>query len=56
MTTRSALRNILMTVALSCSVADAQWSIGAPGSREAPPGMHRYIMLVFAKPIPGREA
>jgi hypothetical protein len=34
----------------------AQWSIGAPGTREAPAGKHRYVMLVFANPIPGREA
>jgi hypothetical protein len=54
--TRSALKNILVAVALSGSVAHAQWSIGAPGKREAPPGKHRYIMLVFANPIPGREA
>jgi hypothetical protein len=33
-----------------------QWSIGAPGKREAPPGKHRYVMLVFANPIAGREA
>jgi hypothetical protein len=34
----------------------AQWSIGAPGRRQAPPGLHRYVFLVFANPIPGKEA
>jgi hypothetical protein len=33
----------------------AQWSIGAPGKRQAPPGQHRYVFLVFANPIPGKE-
>jgi hypothetical protein len=55
MTIRSALKNFLMTIALSGPVVQAQWSIGAPGNREAPPGKHRYSMLVFANPIPGRE-
>jgi hypothetical protein len=52
-TSRSA---ILIAAALFASVAQAQWSIGAPGKRQAPAGKHRYIMLVFANPIPGREA
>ena len=56
MTTSVALKNILIAVALTGWVAQAQWSIGAPGKREAPSGKHRYIMLVFANPIPGREA
>lgn len=38
------------------TAAQAQWSIGAPGRREAPAGKHRYIYLVFANPIPGLEA
>ena len=38
------------------TAAQAQWSIGAPGKREAPAGKHRYVYLVFANPIPGREA
>src|SRR5580658_9432003 len=38
------------------TAAQAQWSIGAPGTREAPAGKHRYVYLVFANPIPGREA
>jgi hypothetical protein len=33
----------------------AQWSILAPGKREAKPGNHRYAYLVFANPVPGRE-
>jgi hypothetical protein len=41
---------------LACSSLRAQWSIGAPGNREAPAGTHRYVMLVFANPIPGKEA
>lgn len=40
---------------LACSSSWAQWSIGAPGNREAPAGKHRYVMLVFANPIPGKE-
>jgi hypothetical protein len=46
----------VVAVALFGSMAHAQWSIGAPGKREAAPGKHRYVMLVFANPIPGREA
>ena len=38
------------------TVASAQWSIGAPGSRTAPPGMNRYVMLVLANPVPGLES
>ena len=44
-----------MAGVLACATAQAQWSIGAPGNREAPAGRHRYVMLVFANPIPGRE-
>jgi hypothetical protein len=40
---------------LTCTAVRAQWSIGAPGSREAPAGKHRYAMLVFANPLAGRE-
>jgi hypothetical protein len=39
----------------SCTAAQAQWSIGAPGKREAPAGLHRYAFLVFANPIAGKE-
>jgi len=52
-----ALEKFLAAMAgvLACATAQAQWSIGAPGNREAPAGRHRYVMLVFANPIPGRE-
>src|SRR2546423_1803689 len=43
-------------VALVLSMpALAQWSIGAPGTREAPPGQNRYAYLVMSDPLPGRE-
>jgi hypothetical protein len=49
---------LMSTVAIGLvgPAAQAQWSIGAPGKREAPAGKHRYIYLVFANPIPGKEA
>ena len=37
------------------TVAMAQWSIGAPGTREPPPGLNRYIYMVMSDPMPGRE-
>jgi hypothetical protein len=44
-------------VALGLSTAAlAQWSIGQPGTREAPKGQNRYAFLVMADPLPGREA
>jgi hypothetical protein len=44
-------------VALGLSTAAlAQWSIGQPGTREAPKGQNRYVYLVMADPLPGREA
>jgi hypothetical protein len=43
-------------VALTLSTAAlAQWSIGQPGTREAPKGQNRYAYLVMADPLPGRE-
>ena len=36
-------------------VAEAQWSLLAPGDRTASPGQNRYAMLVFANPVPGLE-
>lgn len=43
-------------VALTFSTAaSAQWSIGKPGTREAPAGQNRYVYLVMADPLPGRE-
>jgi len=59
MVIRPDLKNALMTTILASvavTAAQAQWSIGAPGKREAPAGKHRYAFLVFANPIPGREA
>jgi hypothetical protein len=44
-------------VALVLSTAAlAQWSIGRPGTREAPQGQNRYVYLVMADPLPGKEA
>jgi hypothetical protein len=44
-------------VALGLSTAAiAQWSIGQPGTREAPEGQKRYVYLVMSDPLPGREA
>jgi hypothetical protein len=37
------------------TAALAQWSIGQPGTREAPQGQNRYVYLVMADPLPGRE-
>src|SRR3954465_13610620 len=38
-----------------CTAVSAQWSIGKPGTREAPRGQNRYAYLVMADPLPGRE-
>jgi len=38
-----------------CTGAVAQWSIGAPGTREALKGANRYVYLVMSDPLPGRE-
>jgi hypothetical protein len=38
------------------TAALAQWSIGQPGTREAPKGQNRYVYLVMSDPLPGREA
>ncbi|HEY3696187.1 hypothetical protein [Phenylobacterium sp.] len=45
-----------VSAALAGAAAQAQWSIGAPGDRLAPAGAHRYAMLLFSNPVPGREA
>src|SRR5262245_18681552 len=43
-------------VALALSTGGlAQWSIGKPGTREAPKGLERYAYLVMSDPFPGRE-
>ena len=58
MTNRTIPKSIVAGVAcLGLTVASlhAQWSIGAPGTREAPPDKNRYAMLVFANPVPGLE-
>jgi hypothetical protein len=38
------------------TAALAQWSIGQPGTREAPKGQNRYVYPVMSDPLPGREA
>jgi hypothetical protein len=49
--------SIGLGVALGLSTAaSAQWSIGQPGTREAPAGQSRYVYMVMADPLPGREA
>ena len=45
----------IVFLGLTVTIVQAQWSIGAPGTREAPPGKNRYAMLVFANPVPGLE-
>lgn len=51
---------VVLALAMLCAGgvldADAQWSIGEPGARDVPAGQHRYAFLVFANPLPGREA
>ena len=37
------------------TAAPAQWSIGQPGTREAPKGQNRYVYLVMSDPLPGKE-
>jgi hypothetical protein len=44
-----------MVLGLSIA-AHAQWSIGQPGTREAPQGQNRYVYMVMSDPLPGREA
>src|ERR1700680_3806324 len=59
MTIQPPMKRILiaaMLVGLVSTAVQAQWSILAPGKREAAPGKHRYAFLVFANPLPGREA
>jgi hypothetical protein len=45
---------VVAWVSLS-TAALAQWSIGQPGTREAPRGQNRYVYLVMSDPLPGRE-
>ena len=42
-------------MALSTAATQAQWSIGAPGTREAPRGQQRFVLLVMIDPLPGKE-
>jgi hypothetical protein len=56
---RFSCKRVLIGAVLAASAftpAQAQWSIGPPGERQSPPGKHRYLHLVFANPIPGKEA
>src|SRR5499427_5168726 len=46
--------SVAVAVALTTAVL-AQWSIGQPGTREAPQGQNRYVYLVMSDPLPGRE-
>src|SRR5258705_13113041 len=55
---RQALQSFVAVVLFSGligGVAEAQWSLLAPGDRTASPGQNRYAMLVFANPVPGLE-
>ena len=45
----------LALAGLTCTAAQAQWSILAPGTREAKPNNRRNAFLVYANPVPGRE-
>jgi hypothetical protein len=48
--------NAGIVIALTFSTAVlAQWSIGAKGTREPPPGQGRFVYLVMSDPLPGRE-
>jgi hypothetical protein len=48
------LLSIVLALTFS-NAALAQWSIGKPGTREAPQGQNRYAYLVMSDPLPGRE-
>jgi hypothetical protein len=52
---RMAAACAVVTWVLISTAAQAQWSIGQPGTREAPQGQNRYVYLVMADPLPGRE-
>ena len=54
----SVLKRLLIGAGVALALvpaAQAQWSIGKPGTREAPQGQNRYVYLVMADPLPGRE-
>lgn len=42
-------------LALTTVTAQAQWSIGQPGNRQAPQGQQRWSLLVMIDPLPGTE-
>ena len=51
-------RRVSLGVGLALALSTptlAQWSIGQPGTREAPKGQSRYAYLVMSDPLPGRE-
>src|SRR5258708_31390152 len=52
---RLATAYAVVTWVFLSKAALAQWSIGQPGTREAPKGQNRYVYLVMADPLPGRE-
>src|ERR1700676_5113605 len=45
----------ITAVGLLAPLANAQWSLLAPGTREGSPGNNRYYYLVWASPVPGME-
>ncbi len=53
--TLKTLSRAAILISLVCGSAMAQWSLLAPGTREARPGNHRYAHLVYSNPVPGRE-
>ena len=46
---------IVLIGLVNSGIVHAQWSLLAPGKREAPAGQNRYSMLVLANPVPGLE-
>ena len=49
------LLSITVIALATTGAVRAQWSLLAPGKREAPADQHRYAMLVLANPVPGLE-
>jgi hypothetical protein len=45
----------ITAVVLAAPLANAQWSLLAPGTREGSAGNNRYYYLVWATPVPGME-
>jgi hypothetical protein len=46
---------LLLACMSICASTTAQWSIGEPGERHAPAHLERFIYVVLADPVPGRE-